>query len=523
MASYTLTAPYPASGDVTAKSKNFTINTVGSPNGLITISPSGGGLTQSIPITINAATGTYTFSITPSSIGTITLYPTNNAAMSNPAPVQYLSMIQIGTVYNNPNVSSSYSPSYGGYNWFASGVWWQEFSRDISNDAVDPFSVNYMARFGSTLLQLDFSNQYYGMPFNIVSGTTPRVPVICTVLQDPAATSAPIPSYAAFENYFNNGIPPSGYNDTADHHLLVVARDEVTGVPSGLYEYYSIYTLDSGNSYIAGYGVYWSMLDYKPRMDDGISADAAGLCIHPLTMRYDEVANGTLNHALRCTLPFIYGYVWPARGCSNSGGTFDAAAGDRLRLTAAWYNANSGNYSGQALTIINAMRKYGMINADATGGFGLGVRLEGVPDSRWDPAVLAALHGIPASGFEIIKRIPAWQWSWNGSNYMRPGGSQTLTAYKYPYNDLNYASNLYFDNYLWPYFSFINILFQDSTGATSGSSKFTPPGLGTYTITAHQGNQDWLYKPDPLYFYCVDPSYKTNIKKYQNSLRRKVK
>ena len=52
---------------------------------------------------------------------------------------------------------------------------------------------------------------------------------------------------------------------------------------------------------------------------DGPRADAAGLPILPGLVRYDEVAAGTLGHAIRVTVPRTQrASVWPARHVASS-------------------------------------------------------------------------------------------------------------------------------------------------------------------------------------------------------------
>ena len=49
------------------------------------------------------------------------------------------------------------------------------------------------------------------------------------------------------------------------------------------------------------------------------SADAAGLPIFPGLVRYDEVAAGAINHALRFTVPYTRrGFVAPATHWASS-------------------------------------------------------------------------------------------------------------------------------------------------------------------------------------------------------------
>src|SRR5205085_3538685 len=68
------------------------------------------------------------------------------------------------------------------------------------------------------------------------------------------------------------------------------------------------------------------------------SADAAGLPITPGLVRYDEVAAGEIDHAIRFTAPQTRNtYVWPARHQASDRSAIDyPPMGQRFRLKASF-------------------------------------------------------------------------------------------------------------------------------------------------------------------------------------------
>ena len=93
------------------------------------------------------------------------------------------------------------------------------------------------------------------------------------------------------------------------------------------------------------------------------SADAAGLPILPGLIRYEEVAAGEIDHALRFTTDETRNtYLYPARHqASDLSGTQYPPMGLRVRLKS---TANLTGLSAHAKTIAVALQHYGMILAD---------------------------------------------------------------------------------------------------------------------------------------------------------------
>ncbi|PYV46295.1 MAG: hypothetical protein DMG92_18395, partial [Acidobacteria bacterium] len=182
--------------------------------------------------------------------------------------------------------------SLNGFVPFQSNSLW---NTDISTAPVDPNSANYINFIGSTVtLHPDFGsgtfhNQTLGIPYQIVAGTQAKVPVTLGAFFDESDPGPePIPSNALIEGY-----PKPG---NGDRHVLVLEKDGCW-----LYELYNA-TLKSGK-WSADATSIWDMTINEQRPYTWTSADAAGLPVFVGLARYDEVAAGAINHALRFTVP----------------------------------------------------------------------------------------------------------------------------------------------------------------------------------------------------------------------------
>src|SRR5207237_3340245 len=193
----------------------------------------------------------------------------------------------------------------------------------------------------------------------------------------------PIPSNALIEGY-----PKPG---NGDRHVLVLEKDGCW-----LDELYKA-TLKSGK-WSADSAAIWDMTINEQRPYTWTSADAAGLPIFPGLARYDEVAAGAINHALRFTVPTTRrAFVLPATHWASTTTDPNAPAmGTRLRLKAGF---NISIYAADDQVILTALKKYGMILGDN----GSAIFISGVPDDRWNNANLNLLKGIAASNFEVVQ------------------------------------------------------------------------------------------------------------------------
>ena len=135
----------------------------------------------------------------------------------------------------------------------------------------------------------------YGIPYQVVDGTTTLRTVIFDYADESDAGPYPIPVAPMIE-------------DGSDGHMLMVDR-----VGCKLYELFAARQSASG-TWHAGSGAIWDLSSNDLRPDGWTSADAAGLPILPGLVRWDEVAAGEITHALRFTAPETRDtYIYPAR------------------------------------------------------------------------------------------------------------------------------------------------------------------------------------------------------------------
>jgi len=162
-----------------------------------------------------------------------------------------------------------------------------------------------------------------------------------------------------------------------------------------LYELYN--SSVSGTTWSASSTAVWDLLANEQRPYGWTSADAAGLPIFPGLLRYDEVAAGHINHAIRFTLQHSKAaFVLPAtHWASNTSNAAAAPMGMRVRLKAGF---NVSGYSAANKVILAAMKKYGMIMADN----GSNMYISGAPDDRWNNDDLHTLGNLKAADFEVL-------------------------------------------------------------------------------------------------------------------------
>jgi len=236
---------------------------------------------------------------------------------------------------------------------------------------------------GRTMLHADFGGHgAYGIPFRIVTASQQKVPIHYTAYGDESDPGPfPIPSNAPIEG---------GKSSDGDRHVIVLQSRTCH-----LYELYRAFW--RGNHWDADAGVNWNLSSNKLRPLGWTSADAAGLPILPGLARYDEVAAGHIDHALRFTVPNTQkGYILPATHyASSSTNPALPPMGLRLRLKASFSLAP---YHGEALVILQALKTYGMIVADN----GSSWYITGAADARWNDTDLDQLKSVPGTAFEAV-------------------------------------------------------------------------------------------------------------------------
>ncbi|MDE3024301.1 MAG: hypothetical protein KGI93_01895, partial [Acidobacteriota bacterium] len=164
------------------------------------------------------------------------------------------------------------------------------------NERVDTLpvaanSAQLIASIGlDTGLHPDFGSGLYdgepiGIPFDVVSASTPRSHVTFDYADESDHVAYPIPKNVHIEG---------GPTATGDRHAILVDRSACR-----LYELFDLTHGPTG--WHAGSGATWNLRSNRLRPAGWTSADAAGLPIFPGLARYDEVARGVIDHALRFT------------------------------------------------------------------------------------------------------------------------------------------------------------------------------------------------------------------------------
>jgi hypothetical protein len=260
-------------------------------------------------------------------------------------------------------------------------------NQDISHAPVDPNSAHYIKSIGAQVhLHADFgSTPAWGIPYAVVGPNQPKVPIRFTEYggeSDPGPY--PIPPTASVE----------GAGEEGDRHVLVLQEGACK-----LYELYA--ARRNGAGWEAGSGAVFDLRSNALRPEGRTSADAAGLPIFPLLVRYPEVSAGNIDHALRVTVERTQrGYIHPATHfASNSSDPNLPPMGLRLRLKAGYSLAG---YHGEALVILRALKRYGLIVADN----GSPWYITGAPNPRWNDEDLSQLKRVPGSAFEAVRSGP---------------------------------------------------------------------------------------------------------------------
>jgi hypothetical protein len=286
------------------------------------------------------------------------------------------------------------------------------WNKNIASAPVDPNSnaiINVIgptapvhADFGSG----EFNNQSIGIPYVIVGSQQAFVPINFTEFGDESDPGPmPIPSNAPIEGFPNPG--------NGDRHVLVLDNGTCF-----LYELYNAST-GGGGAWNAGSAAVWDLLNDEQRPYTWTSADAAGLPIFPGLARYDEVAAGAINHALRFTLAdSMAAFTPPASHFAATSSAANAAPmGMRMRLKSSF---DISGFSATNQVILKALQQYGMIMADN----GSNMFISGVPDARWDNNDLHNLGQLTAADFEVIQISPLYT-----QNTVPTGPAPTINSF----------------------------------------------------------------------------------------------
>jgi len=281
----------------------------------------------------------------------------------------------------------------------AANAWTQA----VDGAALHPQSLAMISQlvslggFGLGRFQVDFSM----VVLEAAAGgpTAPFVPAPGYYTPDcDLLASVPLPASGAIEGQAGYSCDPSAN----DCHLIVVDR-----AAARLFEVYQA-TLDAGGRVHGMCGIAWNTSTAYPagmRGDQCTSADAAGLPIAPLLFSADELARGSIDHAIRFILPNARiragVFVHPASHAgAPSGPATTVPYGARLRLRAD-YPVTS--LAAGAQVVARALQKHGMILADG-GNVALTARDDRFTVHKWSEVGFdsRSLQAIGAADFEVV-------------------------------------------------------------------------------------------------------------------------
>jgi hypothetical protein len=270
----------------------------------------------------------------------------------------------------------------------SNNVW----NTSIAGLPVNPHSATWLTSMsaGTTKLHPDYGpsglpTKPYGIPWTIVGRTTPFTSI--HFLYAAESNKGPYPLTAS--------TPIEGGSDR--HALMVDPWLTGTSTRCTLFETFDTYYHANGRS-TAGSGAIWTLASNALRPAGWTSADAAGLPILPGLVNYDEVAAGSLNHAIRFTASCTQRtYLWPARHQAGTSDTRCPPMGARFRLRAT-YALPASACAAFCQTVLRTMKTYGLILADN----GSNWYFQGTADTRWTYSQVDQLKQIPASMFVAV-------------------------------------------------------------------------------------------------------------------------
>jgi hypothetical protein len=268
---------------------------------------------------------------------------------------------------------------------------------DITGLSVQPGSDTYVSSMGGVAGASAPIREDYSFYYSVVPGTQALVDITLGIYADESdkgpAFGSPAPGFELSPGDvsrfpYPNGAPIEGGGDA---HVLVIDKDNKL-----LYE---TYQTTGGPPWTAACSAVFNLNSNALRPDGWTSGDAAGLPIFPGLIRYDEVASGQIPHALRVTCPSTQNkHLYPARHHAGSANTSLPPMGLRLRLKA---STDLSTYTGEALTILNALKKHGLIVADNGSSWYISTTV----DTRWSGTNITQIRKIHGSDFEAVTSV----------------------------------------------------------------------------------------------------------------------
>ena len=300
---------------------------------------------------------------------------------------------------------------------------------------VHPNSDMYVESIGiDENLHPDFGTQWnnggtmqpIGIPYNVVGAGQAFIPITFVIWPDESDPGPwPIPQEPFIETVFDWRTESNG-----DRHMLIVDTGNYM-----LYETGRTLGNASGTAWEGSCGASFNLNSNELRTDTWTSADAAGLPLFPLLVRYDEVekavaTGGEIPHAIRFTTDTTQkAYVWPARHYASPYTDIKyPPMGMRFRLKA---NFDISGFSPRVQAILRTFKKYGIIVADN----GANWFISGTHDDRWNDDEVGELKSIPGSNFEAVDIQP-----WLNSPEFNPNSAAVPASGVVSNQDLTFNS-----------------------------------------------------------------------------------
>jgi serine/threonine protein kinase len=307
--------------------------------------------------------------------------------------------------------SSEASASAGSGAGIFSGA--QPWNVDVSASAVSDRSeaiistLTGLGGFGTdNALQTDFAIAVF-----FADSSSPKMKVVGTENYcdgapdcDSLPAEIPVPADATVEGSTNLECDITGNTEgQGDCHLLVVDRDA-----GKLYE---IYQANKVGDDITAQGFFeWDLTKEYPenlRGEQCTSADAGGFPISAMVVTADEVASGSIDHAIRFILPNdrmkAETYVHPASHAGGPQSTDPNAPpyGVRFRLKA---DFDESSFTDSQKVVLKAMKTYGMLLADG-GQVPLTFADDRTSSAKWADLGIDAqsFNAITADQFEVVE------------------------------------------------------------------------------------------------------------------------
>jgi hypothetical protein len=267
---------------------------------------------------------------------------------------------------------------------FPADNWWHA---DVSDLPVHRRSRQWLSHMSTGVdLHPDFGPSYgdgpnYGIPITVVGSGHKKVRVRFGYASESDRVRYPLGKDTRIEG---------GRRSSGDRHAIIVDKGRCR-----LYETFA--TRVRNGRWQAGSGAVWSLRSNALRPDGWTSADAAGLSILAGLLRWNEVRDNRIDHAIRFTTDVTSRHhLWPAR--HDAGSTNNRAyppMGARFRLKSSY---SAARLSPKARIVVRAMKKYGLVLADN----GSPWFFQGEQNRNWPDQLIEDLKSIPASAFVAV-------------------------------------------------------------------------------------------------------------------------